>query len=80
MLTHSTCVVYKFINSYLRKPSNKALLLQWVYDDIVIESGSRLVISNLTINNSGLYYCMGSSAVGSTNESISITVFPGTAF
>ena len=46
----------------------------------VIRSGSHLVISNLTTNDSGVYYCIGSSLVGSANESINITVFPGLRF
>ena len=65
---------------------NKALL-QWVVDGAIIMNGSQLLISNLTINDSGMYYCIGSSVVGSANntidilsanDSINITVIPGT--
>ena len=43
----------------------------------MIKNGSQLVITNLTVSDSGVYYCMGLSIVGSANDSINITVIPG---
>ena len=54
-----------------------SFIIQWVLDDTVIKNGSQLNINNLTVNDSGVYYCMGSSIVGSANDSINITIIPG---
>ena len=43
----------------------------------MIKNGTQLVITNVTVNDSGVYYCMGLSMVGSANVSVSINIIPG---
>ena len=69
------------VNIYnISDSDNIQTLYQWVLDDTVIKNGTQLVITNLTVNNSGVYYCMGLSMVGSANASVSITIVAGINF
>ena len=48
-----------------------------MYDNFTISTYGKLLITNLTLNDSGVYTCVGTSSVGTDTESINITVLPG---
>ena len=48
-----------------------------MYDNTIISTNGELSITNLTVNDSGVYTCVGTSTVGTDTDSVNITVLPG---
>ncbi|XP_065918770.1 tyrosine-protein phosphatase non-receptor type 5-like [Dysidea avara] len=50
--------------------------VQWMYDNTIISTNGELSITILTVNDSGVYTCVGTSTVGTDTDSVNITVLP----
>ncbi|XP_065918447.1 peroxidasin homolog isoform X2 [Dysidea avara] len=50
--------------------------VQWMRDNTIISTNGELLITNLTVSDSGVYTCVGTSTVGTDTDSVNITVLP----